>query len=618
MPLALAAQDTVDLMQQGRDAASRGLAAARDGDTLNAQVAFKEAALVFGQASDKLESPTLAGGRAVPFLASNVNAARALADIGAELSRAGESLTVAVNPDALEVVDGQLPLDEVAKVTPKLAQGAATLSKSLAELDDVRDDPYLVPPVREAVDKIHTQLARADREAHRATAAAELAPALFGGEGPRTYLLVVQNNAESRATGGFIGNYGLITAQNGKLHVGDLLRTNSWNVVTRAQESVTVSAPPDYLRRYSQFQPGTTLQNINMSPDFPSVAQALMSVAPQAGQPKVDGVMAVDPIGLAALLELTGPVNVVDWPNPINAGNVVDVTLRDAYVAFERTPQRADFLGDVAQAAVDKATSGRLGKPPKIAQVLGKAAHAGHLTLAFARPEEQRLAVRLGVAEKMEPVRSDAIAVTSSNAAGNKIDYYLQRSVDYRVMLTPNNSLDAAIARADLSVNLDNTAPDSGLPEGVIGPFDPRFVAGENRTFLSLYSPLEFRAATVDGKATDVSPGRERGRNVYSRFTDVFSKTQQTNAVKLAGQVALHDGWYTLVVRHQPTLNPDRVHVSVDVPEGWRIDKSPGMTRPFSRRASVDTSFERTTTYRVHIVRDPGAWDLWGRLEAGA
>ena len=180
---------------------------------------------------------------------------------------------------------------------------------------------------------------------------------------------------------------------------------------------MTYDAPDDYRTRYTQFDPATTLQNVNLSPDFPSVAQVLMSLAPQAGLTKVDGVLAVDPQGLAALLELTGPVDVVGWPTPISAENVVKVTLSEAYAEFAETPERADFLGDVAQVAVDAATSGNLGRPAQIAKVLGAAAHSGHLILAFARPEEQQLAVELGVSGRMEPVRSDAVALTSSNAS---------------------------------------------------------------------------------------------------------------------------------------------------------------------------------------------------------
>src|SRR4029079_14256047 len=98
-----------------------------------------------------------------------------------------------------------------------------------ARLDHLRADPYVVGPVREAVDKVYGQLARADREAGRTAAASQWAPAIFGAEGERTYLLVTQNNAESRATGGFIGSYAVISAHHGELGRGGLPRPGTRN-----------------------------------------------------------------------------------------------------------------------------------------------------------------------------------------------------------------------------------------------------------------------------------------------------------------------------------------------------------------------------------------------------
>ena len=126
----------------------------------------------------------------------------------------------------------------------------------------------------------------ADREAQHAAVAARIAPAIFGGEGDRTYLLVVQNNAESRATGGFIGSYGLITAQDGKLHRRRPPPDQDVGRHDRAAGAGHISGPGRLPRRYAQFRPQTTLQNVNLSPDFPSVAQVLTSLAPQAGLPR--------------------------------------------------------------------------------------------------------------------------------------------------------------------------------------------------------------------------------------------------------------------------------------------------------------------------------------------
>ena len=298
-----------------------------------------------------------------------------------------------------------------------------------------------------------------------------------------------------------------------------------------------------------------------------------MSLAPQAGVGPVDGVLAVDPEGLAALLQLTGPIRVEGWPTQISSANVVDVTLRDAYAAFARSPERADFLGDVAKATVDAATDGDLGKPASIAKVLGGAAHAGHLVLAFSRPEEQALAAELDVAGGMARPESDAVAVTTSNIGANKVDYYLQRTVDYQVELDPGTRARSAHVDATLAITLENSAPDTGLPEAVIGPFSPNYVAGENRSLLSVYSPLDIKAISVnDHQLSTFAPTKELSRNVYSRIDEISAKSKVTIDATLSGAVKLDKGWYDVVVRHQPTVNADRVHVSVDVPDGWRID----------------------------------------------
>jgi UDP-N-acetylmuramyl pentapeptide phosphotransferase/UDP-N-acetylglucosamine-1-phosphate transferase len=618
LPVVFVARDAADLMDRGRVASTRALTAARDGDAILASGSFRRAALTFARAGDKLDSPLLAGGLAVPGLAPNMRAARELADIGTDLARAGEDVTTAVKPEALEIIGGRVPLEEVRRITPKLEAGSDALSRALARLR-VLDDPYLIAPIRDAVDKVERELSHADGEARRGVAAAEVGPALLGGDGTRHYLLVVQNNAESRATGGFIGNFGLMTAQDGKVSIGELERTATWNEALARAGRPPGDAPADYHARYDQFGPARTLQNVNLSPDFPSVAQLLMSLTPAAGLGPVDGVFAVDPFGLAALLQLTGPVNVEGWPTPIDASNAVDVTLNEAYAFFERTPERAEFLGDVAQAVVDEATSGSLGKPAQVARVLGGAAHEGHLILAFARPEEQKFAEDLGVSGRVAPVRSDAVAVTTSNSGANKIDFYLHRNVNYRVQLDPDVAHRRAVASGRLTVQLDNTAPDQGLPQIVIGPYRPElFQAGENRAYLSLYSPLALQGASLDGGPVAISSGVERGRNVYSLLASVPARATRMLTADLGGAVRLRPGgWYELDVGHQPTVEPDRLRVSIEVPEGWRIAEAPGLTRESARRVTSTTTQEEQRRVRVRVVPDSSPWDLWDRLQDG-
>jgi hypothetical protein len=614
VPTALAARDSYDRMERGRDEAKAGLSAARDGDTAGARRAFEAAAREFSEARDQLGSPLLAPSLAVPYLASNVRAARTLASIGTDLAEAGESISAAVQPSSLDVVDGRLPLEQVRTITPKLERGAQVLGDADARLAALRDDPYLAPQVSDAIDSVRKQVTKAHAEADHAAIAARIAPALFGGDGSRRYLLVVQNNSEARATGGFIGNFGVLTAENGKLHVDRLKRTREWNEPL-ALSQPTLEAPDDYLRRYGQYAPEYTLQNVNLSPDFPTVGKVLMSLAPEAGVGPVDGVMAIDPAGLAALLELTGPVEVEGWPEPITAENVVDIALKDEYVAFAETPERADFLGDIAQAAVDKATSENLGRPPQIAKVLGKAAHEGHMMFAFARPEEQRLARMLGVDGGLGPARPDSVAVTTSNAGANKIDAYLQRTVDTQVQLDPESDGQSASVRSTVSVALANEAPATGLPQIVIGPYKEGFVAGENRSLVAVYSPLAITATAIDGTPTAFNVQRELGRNVASTMVKIPAESTKTVSVGFDGAVPLRDGWYTLRLDHQPTYKTDAVKVAITVPDSWKIDKAVRARVDGPQKATADFSLNRTTTVRIHVVRSGDA-NLWDRLNA--
>ena len=618
VPLVIDVPDVTDTMDRGRVAAQRGLSAARAGDAAQAEIQFRRAAVEFAAARDRLDSVKYQAARVVPGVASNLRAARTLADIGYDLAHNGEVVTAAVIPEALAVVDGRVPIEEVERITPALTQGAETLERSLERLRGVAEEPYLLAPVRDAVEQVRTELSQGAREARNTADAARLASAIFGADGEeRRYLLVVQNPAENRGTGGLIGSYGILTARDGEVDVGRLSRTTVWNGNLEDIAAPKVAAPKDYIRRYGQFRPQYNLQNVNLSPDFPTVGKVLEGLAPEAGVGDVDGVLAVDPEGLAALLRLTGPVTVPGWPTEITADNVVDVTLRDAYDAFADTPERADFLGDVAQTVVDEATSDRLGEPATVARVLGQAAHEGHLVLSFTRPEEQQLAESVRAAGALTR-GGDTLHVTDANFAGNKLDYYLERNLDYRLEVRPDAEGRGADATGTLSVQLANTAPKTGLPRIVAGPYEGsppgRFQEGENVTYVSVYTPLDLQGASLDGNDVPMSVGEELGVQVYSTVVRLLAGQDRALHLDLGGRLRMgRDGWYVLELGAQPMVNAGRARVSISVPEGYRITDAPRLQRVFGRRATGAIPLDRPTTVRVRIERD--GQSLWQRLD---
>jgi len=518
----------------------------------------------------------------------------------------------------LRVVNGRVPLEAVAAIRPDLEDASRLLTSSKEDLDAI-DTTFLVADVDEAVRELDDNLTKAARDASHATDAARIADLVLGKDQPRRYLLVVQNPAEVRGTGGLIGNWGILSAANGEVRLEDLQRVQTLNSAGDPSTRV-LNAPADYVERYQRFDPARTWQSVNITPDFPTAAAVMADLYGQSFPDHVDGVVAVDPAGLAALLELTGPVRVEDWPTPVNAKNVVDVTLRDAYARFARTPERADFLGDVARVAIDRATSGDLGTPARLGRVLGRSAHEGHITLWLADPEEQQVAQVLGISGRVPDATGDTLMVSNTNAGGNKLDYYLQRRIDYSVTVTPTDDLRDAFTEGTLTVGLTNTVPPSGLPQIAAGPFEgatDRFVYGQNHTFLSMYTPLTFTGARLNAQPVGLEASRELGRNVYSSYLDVFSGGTADLAVDLAGNVELGEGgWYDLTIMRQPTVQADSVTVRVAAPAGFEVVDAVGL-KVEGGVAEGTVPLDRTRRVRVKLAHS-GSGNLWDRLRDGS
>jgi UDP-GlcNAc:undecaprenyl-phosphate GlcNAc-1-phosphate transferase len=599
--VALAALSARRHVDDARTHVERAISALRAGETGEARAAFTRAGEAFRAAERAVDSPFTAVARAVPLVAPNVRAADDMLHTGERLAIAGARLAAGVDPERLHVDQGTVPIAEVERVAPDLAEAARLLRDSRVQLGEI-ERTYLLPVVTDAIDELDGKLLDAQVDAERAANAAEVVPEVFGSRGTRRYFLAVQNSAELRATGGFIGNWGILVAAGGRVTLEEFDRVATLN--ERGDPNRGAPADDEFLRRYGRFDVARTWQNVNMSPDFPTVGRVIERLLPQSGGPDVDGVIAVDSIGLRALLELTGPVTVPQWPEPIRADNVVDVTLRDAYAVFTDRSQREDFLGEVARAVWRATTSSDLGSPQHIGRTLGAASDEGHLLLWMQREDEQRVAEQIGAAHRVAPPAGDSLLVVSQNAAGNKTDYYLDRTVSYEVALTPSADGTAAAVDGKVETTLRNGAPASGLPEVVIGPYDERFEPGENRAYVSVYTPHRFARATLDGRPRALESAKELDRRVYSAFVGVPARSARTLGIVLTGRAQLVDGWYRVDVLKQPTLHPDTLEITVRVPPGWRITDAIGVeVAADGRTATLAAAQASARTIGVRIGR---------------
>ncbi len=395
---------------------------------------------------------------------------------------------------------------------------------------------------------------------------------MLGADGERRYLIAFMTPAESRGYDGLIGSYGVLSAEDG--HVS-LSASGSVSDIQDALPTggAQLTGVADYLARYGAFDPGLFPQDLAYSPDLPTDADVLAQVYAQSLGGHIDGVLAVDPYGLAALLRFTGPIEVPGLPFALTQANAARVLLSEQYTTFDTgdTNQdliRHDFLLSALHLAFDSLVNESLPAPKDVSAVLDPAVKAGRISFWSFHRDEQPLLRQLGIAGSFPQANGgDVLAVTTDNTGNNKLDAYLHTSVADHVTYDPGTGS----VRSAIEVSLTNDAPAAGLPAIVIGnPGDPGLASGVNETWLTVYSPFSFERVSIDGAPATMSATRELGVWAYSTDVDVAPDATVQLRLSLDGTVAARPT-LTMSVRLQPSANPVQTQVVIRSTASWAL-----------------------------------------------
>ena len=556
-----------DALEAGIERARDGLRAAENGEVGTADRLLDEAERSFGDTSGVLGATWMAPTTWVPVLGQNVEALTVATQEGARLAGSSRAALLEADVDALQFDDGAIDLDHVRDVAPPLERLAATMAASVADLDAAAS-PWLVDAVGRRYEEFRAELDDAAADAAVAVEAVEAAPALFGGDGDRRYLILFTTPAEMRGLGGFIGSYAELTAVQGDL---ELTRSGRIGELRPGigNPAYTISGPADYVARWGPYEVGRFVQDTTFSPDFPSVGEVWEEIYPQTrGGAPIDGVVVVDPYALAAFMQFTGPITIPEHDVTLTSENAADILLREQYAEFDEVRStRVDFLAEATRLTFEALTTGDLPGPRQVTEILGPLVHQGRLLVYGTHPEEQRFFEEIDLDGALPPVDGDFLAVTTQNSGNNKIDTFLRRRIDYRVVFDP----DRGRTEGRVTITLENDAPDAGLPYYVIGNRDPRRIPfGTNLMYLSVYSPWDVVGATLDDQPISVEQTEELGRRVYA--TSVMVPPGGVRQVTFELEGADDPSYdYRLTFAPQPLVNPDDLTVEVRGVEGWEV-----------------------------------------------
>ena len=227
----------------------------------------------------------------------------------------------------------------------------AVARQSLAQAQAARaqfEPEHLIPRVRAKIEQLDTYLPLLED----GLAAVAAAPRLLGAPdfGPQTYLVLLQNEDELRATGGFITAVGTLTVEDGEVIAFTLEDSYAIDDLTKPYLPA-----PWQLDRY-MYSHILLMRDSNWSPDFPSAATWAEHLYVYSRAHAVDGVIAVDQEAIRLLLAGIGPVDVEGAPQPVTADNVIGyiraakAPAEGAALDREWWQQRKEFMRPLAVA----------------------------------------------------------------------------------------------------------------------------------------------------------------------------------------------------------------------------------------------------------------------------
>jgi hypothetical protein len=467
----------------------------------------------------------------VPWVGSPFKTGQQVSDVvsglAADVLRPSVNVGEALTPDRL-LADGRLDVQMLRKAAPQLSE-ISTAATRLGEQASAISEPGYLSVMRDARTALQAQTSELSDLLDHAALAAQLAPSMMGADGPRSYFMGFQTNAEARGTGGLLGAFGILRFDNGKPSVDTLGRNSELT-----GPSARIDLGTEFTARYGN-APTTDFRASNLSPHFPYAAQIWKSMWEQQSGTTVDGVVAIDPVALSYILGAVGPLTMPDGET-ITKDNVVELTESTAYIRFpvDQNARKA-YLLDIAAAVVRKMTE-PVPSPRELLDALGRAITEGRVAVWSSSPADQQLLEKTPLAHVVPDDPAPYAQVVINNLSGNKMDYYLTRHIEYSA-----GACDSETRNSTVTVRLTNTVRDEqSLPEYVIGQEGLIGIVDINRlpkasdvTSVTLFATKNatLRGLLVNGaRGVPYFKGTQRGHPTFE--LQLFVEPQKTVEVK--------------------------------------------------------------------------------------
>lgn len=325
-------------------------------------------------------------------------------------------------------------LDILTRVRPY----AGTLTQLVAEADQslMQAETRFIPGISpERFNELKNALHLASNFLRAYGVREPLLVELLGGNGPRTYLFLFQNNHELRPTGGFIGSYAHLDIRDGR--VRNFFVDGIFNPDGQLKENIV---PPEPIQKISA---AWSLHDSNWFPHFPTSAEKAIFFYEKTGGPTVDGVITFTPTILRHLLEVTGPITLEPYGITIDASNfmpLLQTEVEENYNREENNPKAvlSDLMNELLRRLMLVSNFDQM---KQVGEALVTGLNERHILLYVRHAITQSLIEGAGWAGSILDTPYDYLSVVHTNVNGYKTDGVIDETLSHEVEIQPNGEL---------------------------------------------------------------------------------------------------------------------------------------------------------------------------------
>ena len=274
-----------------------------------------------------------------------VSTAENLAEAGENISLVGKNISGLIDK-ITRLNKDEFSLSSILDFQTDINMIAFNLNNAQKNIEEVNID-YIPEDLREKMEMAKSQLPMLANNFNNLSDDFPIITKIFGSDRSQKYLLFFQNSSEMRATGGFVGSYGILDIEDGKIK--NLFIDGIFNPDGQLTEKIV---PPMPIQKISA---AWSMHDANWFVDFPTSAKKVALFYEKTGGPTVDGVIAMTPKVLEKMLEVTGPIEMSEYNIVIDKNNFLVETqlqIEELYNKEENKPKQ--ILADLAPKIMDE------------------------------------------------------------------------------------------------------------------------------------------------------------------------------------------------------------------------------------------------------------------------